>query len=98
MLTSMYLPTRTSTTSRKPREARPCLTVMPCGSLTTGLGVTITRAIMGRAPGGIATSSFVSRLGREQRLADDALVTGQAAPARLRPGVVPQARRGRARL
>src|SRR5438105_10734573 len=45
MLTSMYLPTRTSTTSRKPSEARPCLTVIPWGSLTTGLGVTITRAI-----------------------------------------------------
>src|SRR2546430_11751770 len=45
MLTSMYLPTRTSTTSRKPSEARPCLTVIPWGSLTKGLGVTITRAI-----------------------------------------------------
>src|SRR5207237_6328905 len=45
-LTSMYLPTRTSTTSRKPSDASPCLTVIPWGSLTTGLGVTMTRAIM----------------------------------------------------
>src|SRR5581483_11194450 len=41
----MYLPTRTSDTSAKPSAARPCRTVMPCGSLTTGLGVTMTRAI-----------------------------------------------------
>src|SRR2546430_586906 len=46
--TSMYLPTRTSTTSRKPSDASPCLTVMPWGSLTTGFGVTITRAITAR--------------------------------------------------
>src|SRR5439155_1676768 len=36
----------TSETSRKPSDVRPCLTVSPWGSLTTGLGVTITRAIM----------------------------------------------------
>src|SRR3989454_4716742 len=46
MLTSMYLPILTSETSRKPSDVRPCLTVSPWGSLTTGLGVTITRAIM----------------------------------------------------
>src|SRR4029077_11338543 len=40
MLTSMYLPTRTSSTSRNPSVGSPCLTVIPCGSLTTGLGVT----------------------------------------------------------
>src|SRR5256884_3557653 len=41
----MYLPIRTSDTSRKPSDANPCLTVSPCGSLTTGLGVTMTLAI-----------------------------------------------------
>src|ERR1700686_3819241 len=41
----MYLPTRTSDTSRNPSVARPCLTVMPCGSFTTGLGVTTIFAI-----------------------------------------------------
>src|SRR4029077_8548940 len=44
-LTSMYLPTRTSSTSRNPSVINPCLTVSPCGSLTTGLGVTMTRAV-----------------------------------------------------
>src|ERR1700674_4577021 len=43
-LTSMYLPTRTSETSLNPSVTRPCLTVMPCGSLTTGFGITITLA------------------------------------------------------
>src|SRR5215472_6379612 len=41
----MYLPTRTSATSPKPSALRPCRTVTPCGSLTTGLGITTTRAI-----------------------------------------------------
>src|SRR6266567_4002445 len=45
-VTSMYLPTRTSSTSRNPSDARPCLTVMPWGSFTTGFGVTITRAVV----------------------------------------------------
>src|SRR5258708_26894733 len=48
-LSSMYLPTRTSETSLKPSAARPCLTVTPCGSLTTGLGVTTTMALMSRS-------------------------------------------------
>src|SRR5438093_6990176 len=42
--TSMYLPTRTSATSSKPSWRRPCLTVSPWGSFTTGFGVTITFA------------------------------------------------------
>src|SRR5437868_4701995 len=48
-LSSMYLPTRTSETSRKPSAASPCLTVTPCGSLTTGLGVTMMCAIKFRS-------------------------------------------------
>src|SRR4029077_5382747 len=44
-LTSMYLPTRTSSTSRNPSVISPCFTVRPWGSLTTGFGVTMTRAV-----------------------------------------------------
>src|SRR5579871_4445447 len=39
-VTSTYLPTRTSSTSPKPSRRSPWATVSPCGSLTTGLGVT----------------------------------------------------------
>src|SRR5438270_669739 len=55
--TSMYLPTRTSLTSRKPSEARPCLTVRPWGSLTTGFGVTMTRAITVRSSASVGTTA-----------------------------------------
>src|SRR5438128_7971903 len=46
-------------------------------------------------PAGIARSSFVPRLGREQLLADKALVRGQVPQARLRHHVFGQARRVR---
>src|ERR1700686_5004265 len=137
----MYLPTRTSDTSRNPSVARPCLTVMPCGSFTTGLGVTtifaITAGDLGErfgaqvvqmlgaaehrsarivpcvseerrpqqrrwaalapkirrgAPAGIARSTFVPRLGWEQRLADQTLVGRQIPLAGLRDDVVGQPR------
>src|SRR6266852_4327655 len=93
-VSSMYLPTRTSSTSRKPNVASPCLTVSPWGSLTTGLGVTITRAIRRVTAG--TRKSLVARLGWKQRLADQAVVSGEISLARLRDDVVGQT--GRIRL
>src|ERR1700704_3585414 len=89
----MYLPIRTSDISRKPSVARPCLTVMPCGSLTTGFGVTMTLAIMGGGSAGIAKSCLVPRFRWKQRLADQALVCGEIPLTSLRHDIVGQARR-----
>src|SRR5713226_637679 len=86
----MYLPIRTSDTSAKPSADRPCLTVMPCGSLTTGFGVSITWAISL----GIG-SPLVSRLGWKQGLADQSVVRGEVALARLGDDLAGQRRRVR---
>src|SRR6185312_10695869 len=86
-VTSMYLPTRTSSTSRKPSEARPCLTVTPCGSLTTALGVTITRAVV------FIYLFLVPGFGRKQRFADQSVIRGEVALAGLGDDVVGKARR-----
>src|SRR3981081_321882 len=93
MCISMYLPIRTSLTSRKPSVARPCFTVMPCGSFTTGFGVTMTRAITRGSPAGIAISFLVPRFRWKQRFADQALVRGEISLSRLRYNIVRQARR-----
>src|SRR5689334_7386884 len=89
--TSMYLPTRTSVSSPKPSDARPCRTVTPCGSLTTGFGTTTIRAITARDLG--ERSPFVPRLLREERLAHEAQVRRQVALAGLGDDLGRQGRR-----